>query len=121
YVGVQGVFAVAISGNGKVAAAGGILKDSGNRPPFQGLLRAYNADNGQLQLDYQGLVGPQPAPLGTGAAAPARPDTGRAQRVGWVSLSADGGVLAAAADKIYVFVRGNSGKFPDQPTEVITF
>src|SRR5438270_3256422 len=71
YIGVQGVFAVAISGDGLVAAAGGILKDSANGPPFQGLLRAYDATNGNVLLDYKGLVGKHPVP---GAAGP--PDTG---------------------------------------------
>src|SRR6266568_956625 len=37
YEGCQGVFGVAISGDGKVAAAGGLFTD---KPQFQGLLRA---------------------------------------------------------------------------------
>jgi len=101
YVGSQGVFAVAISGDGQVAAAGGLLDSQ------KGLLRAYDAANGALLLDYQGISSPVPG-------------NARNQRVSCVSLSADGKVLGAVADKVYVFVRSGL-KFPDQPTAVITF
>jgi WD40 repeat protein len=114
YVGVQGIFAVAISADGKVAAGGGIL----DGPPYRGLLRAYDVDATSQNkttpplLDYQDLKGPD---------APPNTDTGRAQRFGFLSLSSDGGVLAAAADKVYVFLRDiGSGKFSDPPT-IITF
>src|SRR5438552_9102507 len=114
YFGCQGVFAVAISGDGKVAASGGLLTDT---PSFQGLLRAYDAGTGEVILNYTGIVGAVVA----GPAAAGPPDTGRRQRVSCISLSNDGAVLAAAADKIYVFVRKADGKYPDRPTKIITF
>jgi WD40 repeat protein len=115
YFGCQGVFAVAISGNGKIAAAGGLLTDT---PAFKGLLRAYDADTGHVLLDYADIRADVPAP---GAPPPAFPDTGRRQRVSCVALSDDGGVLAAVADKVYVFVRNGAATFPAQPTEIIAF
>lgn len=101
YSGSQGVFAVAISGDGLVAAAGGLRTDQ------EGLLRAYDACNGHRLLDYRGITSPAPGNT-------------RRLRVSWVSLSADGKVLGAVADKVYVFVR-TGPTFPDEPTAVITF
>src|SRR5262245_33958131 len=75
YFGCQGVFAVAISGDGEVAAAGGLLTDT---PQFQGLLRAYDAKTGDNLLDYKDIVAGGP---------PAPTDTGRPQRVSCVALS----------------------------------
>ena len=84
--GSDGVFGVAISGDGKVAAASGWLEKTGNTPV--GLLRAYDAtdskpDSIKVLLDYR--------------------DSN--QRISWVALSDDGKVLTAVADDVYVFFR----------------
>jgi len=99
YTGNEGVFAVAISGDGKIAAGGGLL--SGGKfgtPPTKGLLRAFNAGTGQKLVDYSG--------------AP--------KRVNSVSLSGDGSVMAAvAANNLYVFAQKN-GQFPASPAIPLT-
>jgi len=82
----DGVFGVAISGDGKTVAGSGWLDRNGDTK--LGLLRAYDADSSstgalKLLLDYQDIK----------------------QRVSWVSLSDDGNVLAAVADDVYVFLR----------------
>ncbi len=81
YQGWDGVFAVAVSGDGAIAAAGGWLDKT------HGLLRAYDAATGALLLDHAGIP----------------------KRVSSVSLSDDGTILAAAADKVYVFARNGGG------------
>jgi hypothetical protein len=88
FEGWDGVFGVAISGDGKIAAAAGWLEETGST--FWGLLRAYDANargdantKTTLLLDYSSIN----------------------RRVSWVGLSRDGGVLAAAADDVYVFFR----------------
>lgn len=87
YSGMDGVFSVAVSGNGKVAAAGGWFDDK------HGLLRVYDAATGKIVLDYGQIP----------------------SRVSTVALSNDGGVLAVAADHIYVFAK-TGGKFPAAPS-----
>lgn len=82
----SGVFAVAISGDGSVAACGGWLDRT------QARLRAYDAGspNGTKLLDCSTIT----------------------KRVNSVSLSQDGKILAAAADKIYVFQRSGNAYDP---------
>ena len=82
YDGWDGVFGVAISGDGTVAAAAGFLERYGEAGVW-GLLRAYDAANGKSLLDSSSIN----------------------QRVSWVTLSTDGRVLAAVADDVYVFLR----------------
>lgn len=91
--GCDGVYGVAISGNGKVIAASGWLEKNGNTAV--GLLRAYDADGSRkdsvkLLLDCRNLN----------------------QRVSWVSLSDDGRILAAVADDVYIYVREDKGFNP---------
>jgi WD40 repeat protein len=81
YIGWDGVFAVGISGDGHIAAAGGWYDQK------RGLLRIYDATNGKIKFDY--------------------PDE-KLKRVSLLSISRDGGVVAAAANKLYVFVRQDS-------------
>ncbi len=88
FVGYEGVYAVAISGDGSVAASGGWFSSS----PFQGYVRAYAIADGPASIiDYR---------LGT--------------RVNALALSADGSTLVAAADNVYVFQKSN-GVFPKTP------
>src|ERR1700680_903376 len=76
YQGNEGVFSVAISGDGQVAAAGGLFTGGAySDRPDNGLLRAYDANTGKLLLDYQGVR----------------------RRVNSIALSGDGGVLAAVS------------------------
>jgi WD40 repeat protein len=84
YDGWDGVFAVAISADGTIAAAGGWLDRVGETA--SGLIRAYMADDGSRLLDY----------------------TNMQQRVSAVALSRDGRVLVAAADDVYVFFRAGT-------------
>jgi WD40 repeat protein len=77
FSGWDGVFAVDISGDGKTAAGGGWAS------PGRGLLQVYNAVTGGVKLDVTTI----PA------------------RVNCVSLSRDGGVLAAAADTVYLYAK----------------
>ena len=86
YAGWDGVFAVAISGQGQIVAAGGWYDES------QALLRAYDAANGKTLLDFKQVH----------------------QRISSVALSDDGTVLAAAADDVYLFTR-SGGSFPATP------
>jgi hypothetical protein len=83
YTGWDGVFAVGISGDGQVAAAGGWYDKK------LGLMRIYDGNTGKLHLDFQDK---------------------KLRRVSVISLSKDGGVVAAAANKLYVFVR-NAGAY----------
>ncbi|MEQ1885354.1 MAG: hypothetical protein ABL967_09855 [Bryobacteraceae bacterium] len=87
YEGMDGVFSVAVSGNGKIAAQGGWLDAK------HGLLRAYDAATGKILLDYSEMP----------------------QRVSTVALSNDGSILAAASDHIYIFAKSGN-KFPAAPT-----
>jgi WD40 repeat protein len=82
----DGVYGVAISGDGRTVAASGWHEK--NADTQRGLLRAYDSDSSttdslNLLLDFKGIT----------------------QRVSWVSLSDDGRVLAAVADDVYVFIR----------------
>ena len=86
------MFAVAISGDGSVAAAGGWYDDK------RGLLRAYDAKTGERLLDRLDVT----------------------KRVSLLSLSDDGNVLAAAADRAYVFVR-RGGSFLPAPAFIDGF
>ena len=81
YVGCDGIFSVAISGDGSVAAAGGWLEKTTNNA--WGLIRAYDAADGKRLLDYTSLN----------------------RRASWIALSENGGVLTAVADDVYVFIR----------------
>ncbi|MGH9947688.1 MAG: hypothetical protein ACRD6X_10840 [Pyrinomonadaceae bacterium] len=86
FQGSEGVYAVAISPSGSVAAAGGKIQ------PVTGFLRAYDANNGTQLANYT-----------TGT------------RVNQIALSLDGSVLVAAADKVYLAERKN-GVFPQNPS-----
>ena len=93
----DGVFGVAISGDGKTVAGSGWLDRNGDTK--LGLLRAYDADSSstdalKVLLDYKDIK----------------------QRVSWVSLSDDGSVLAAVADDVYVF-RREGDTFRDEPSK----
>lgn len=91
FEGYEGVYSVAISGQGNVAASGGWYSSS---PSFQGFVRAYDVENGPANiLDFR---------LG--------------ERVNSLALSSDGSTLVAAADKVYLFVQAD-GVFPSTPVE----
>lgn len=94
FEGDEGIFSVAISGDGKVAAAGGLFSGGAYADrPESALLRAYDATDGARLLDYM---------------------SGR-RRINYISLSGDGSVLAAvSANKLFVFLR-DKGKFPHDP------
>ena len=85
----QGFYSVAISGTGNVAAAGGWLDDPPG-PERVGLVRAYNAADSTKLFSED----------------PSFPD-----RVNSVALSADGKVLAAGADRLYIFLAESDGTF----------
>jgi WD40 repeat protein len=105
YPGDRGIYTVAISGDGAVAAGGGLLTLGGTAPPFhpRGLLRAYDAATGQHLLD-------------TTTAA----NFDITDRVTSIGLSADGNVLAGvAAAKLYIFRRSASGQF-GVPPDIVT-
>jgi WD40 repeat protein len=94
YQGDEGVFATALSGDGKIAASGGMYSGGmfADRPD-SGWLRVYDAANGAVLLDYPGVR----------------------RRVTSMALSRDGSVVAAVAtNKIQVFVRKN-GRYPTDP------
>lgn len=93
YDGNEGVYAVAVSGDGGVAASGGLL--SGGRhsepgTPNRGLLRAFQA-NGARLLDFNQIT----------------------TRVNYIALSHDGAVLAAVTlgGDLLVFRRQAGGQF----------
>jgi WD40 repeat protein len=89
FVGYEGVYWVAISGDGGIVASGGWMSSD----PYQGYIRAYETANGPANiLDYR---------LGT--------------RVNALALSSDGSTLVGAADQIYLFQQAN-GTFPASPT-----
>ena len=81
YVGWDGVFAVGISGAGRLAAAGGWYDKK------RGLVRIYDAANGNIKFEFLDK---------------------EIKRVSLISLSRDGGIVAAAANKLYVFVQQGS-------------
>ena len=90
FQGYEGVYAVAISGQGNVAASGGWYSSS----PFEGFIRAFDVDSGPANiLDFR---------------VP--------ERVNALALSADGTYLVAGADKLYYFQQTN-GVF-STPTEI---
>ena len=89
FEGVDGIFGVAISGDGNIAAAAGWHDQD------QALLRAYDATTGTSLLDYTEIQ----------------------HRVSCVSLSDDGNVLAAAADDVYLFVKTGTA-FPATPVKM---
>ena len=94
FQGDSGIYAVAISGDGAIAAGGGLLKKSN---PKSGLLRAFDVGTHGKVLDK----------------------TDFPNRVNSVSLSNDGGVLAAVAEStLYVFFRAASGLFSAAPTVI---
>jgi WD40 repeat protein len=94
FAGNEGIYAVAISGNGRRAAAGGMLKGGKyGAPPTIGVLRAYDAQSGQKLLDAAGIT----------------------MRINSVALSDDGAVLVAATNRtIYVFAQTGIA-FPVSP------
>ncbi len=99
YDGDKGIYAVAISGDGTVAAGGGLLTKGKFNPfrPKRGVLLAFDAANGNTLLDTSDL-----------------PD-----RVNAVALSRNGGVLAAVAETgLFVFLRAASGLFSNPPNVV---
>jgi WD40 repeat protein len=105
FAGDRGIYTVAISGNGEVAAGGGLLTLGGTAAPFhpKGILRAYDAATGQPLLD-------------TTTAA----NFDITDRVTSIGLSADGNLLAGvAAAKLYIFRRSQSGQFAVAP-EIVT-
>lgn len=76
YEGWQGIYWVAISADGSRAAGGGLYAQS----PQSGVVRAFDASNGTVLLDYRTL-----------------------QRVNQVALSADGQWLVSAAESAVLF------------------
>lgn len=81
----EGVYWVAVSADGSRAAAGGTWSES----PYEGFLRAYDATNGTILLDYR---------------TPAR--------VNMVAMSADGQWLIAGAESVMLFQYDSStGKY----------
>lgn len=94
----EGVYWVALSGNGQVAAAGGWFAEGQGTQPPQGLLRAYDAGTGQKLLDYTAIT----------------------ERVSAVALSSNGSLLVAIAENtstIYVFAQQN-GVFNQTPATI---
>jgi WD40 repeat protein len=89
--GYEGAFAVAISGDGLVAAAGGWMQ------PGKGFVRAYDATTGTQLLNNVSLP----------------------NRVNSLALSQDGSVLAVAANDAYLFQQ-SGGLFPSAPSTVST-
>jgi WD40 repeat protein len=97
--GWDGIFGVAISGNKTVVAASGWFEKT--KDGARGLLRAYDINldadgKPKLLLDYQAITA----------------------RVSWVVLSEDGNTLAAVADDVYVFIKGETGRFNDVPLKL---
>ena len=93
FTGWQGVYWVDISASGAFAASGGWFSQN----PYAGFVRAYNASNGQLLLNY-----------------PTK------QRVNQVALSGDGTWLISAAESVVLFQLSNGtyqkmAEFPALP------
>ena len=96
YLGNEGVYTVAISGNGQVVASAGLATGgahSSQPAPSIGLVRAFTAANGGDLLDFQGLRG----------------------RVTSISLSHDGSVLAGITLGGQLFVFSGPNGFPATP------
>ena len=96
YKGDRGIYDVAISGDGKVVACGGLFSDGSASPfkPKRGIVQAFEVSTQKRLLD----------------------STDFPARVNAVALSRDGGVLAAVAEFfVYVFIRQSSGLFPATP------
>ncbi len=96
YKGNRGIYDVAISGDGKVVACGGLFSHGSANPfkPKRGIVRAFEVSTQKVLLD----------------------STDFPARVNAVALSRDGGVLAAVAEFfVYVFIRQTSGLFPAAP------
>lgn len=90
FQGYEGVYAVAISGQGNIAASGGWYSSS----PFQGFVRIYDVDNGPANLvDFR-----------------------LSERVNALAVSSDGSSVAAGADKVYLF-QATNGVYPTTPAE----
>ncbi len=97
FEGDEGVYAVAISADGKIAAAGGLRQGGkyGRSGPTLGFLRAYAVANGQVLLDFR--------------------DPKFNTIVNSVAISKDGGVIAAATkSSLYVYSQ-TDGTFPTTP------
>jgi WD40 repeat protein len=96
YNGDKGIYAVAMSGDGTVAAGGGLLT-MGKASPFKpkrGMLLAFDVPTGTKLLETSDIT----------------------DRVTSVGLSGNGHVLVAVADKtLLVFLRGSSGTFSNPP------
>src|SRR5262245_34708908 len=90
----QGIYSVAISGSGNVVAAGGWLNDPPGPQPLLGLVRAYDSSDGTKLFPADATF----------------PD-----RVNSVALSADGRVLVAGADELYVFLAEVDDRFLRPP------
>ncbi|HVF31344.1 MAG TPA: WD40 repeat domain-containing protein [Pyrinomonadaceae bacterium] len=88
FEGYQGVYAVAVSGDGSVAASGGWY----SHVPLKGFVRAYNVAKGPPYLFHY--------PLNA--------------RVNALALSQDGSTIVAAADQVYLF-QADNGVFPAEP------
>ena len=96
YNGDKGIYAVAMSGDGTVAAGGGLLTMGRVSPfkPKRGLLLAFDVATGTRLLETSDIT----------------------DRVTSVGLSRNGQVLVAVADKsLFVFLRGSSGSFSNPP------
>ena len=88
----DGVFSVAISGDGEIAAGGGWAG------PGRGFLQVYGGQYGGVLLDVSTI----PA------------------RVNGISFSTNGGVLVAAADSVYVFVRDSEKVYKPATDPLLT-
>ena len=96
YLGNQGVFAVAMSGDGLVAASGGLLTghEASALAQSRGMLRAYDLDSGRVLLNASTIQ----------------------NRITSLALSHDGGVLAAVSrEKLLVYRRQGNGQFDPTP------
>lgn len=94
--GLDGVFAVGISGDGTIAAGGGLFTPPGQIQQATGLVTIFDAQNGNVLFD---------SPV----AMPANPVLGR---VNVLSLSGSGQIVAAAADQLYVFIKSGGAYAP---------
>jgi WD40 repeat protein len=91
FQGFEGVYTVAVSADGSVAASGGWYSND----PYQGFVRAYDVQTGPPYLFHYPL----------------------AARVNSIAVSYDGSTIVAGADKAYLF-QAENGKFPDTPGEL---
>jgi WD40 repeat protein len=97
FEGDEGVYSVAISGDGKIAVAGGLREGGkyGRRGPTLGFLRGYNAINGKVLLDFH--------------------DPGFNTIVNSVAISSHGAVLGAATKNSLYIYSAVEGAFPPHP------